>query len=74
MESCENSLGLMESLPQATCVQFSGYFEIIIDLHAVVRNNTEKLHARFPNGNILQTYSTVQERRIEANFKDCVKL
>lgn len=35
------------------------YFEIIVDLYAVVRNNTEKmciLYPVFPSGNILQMY------------------
>ena len=36
------------------------YFEVIVDSHAVIRNNTEKSHillSIFPNGNILHNYS-----------------
>lgn len=40
------------------------YFEIIVDLYAVVRNNTEKmciLYLVFPSGNILQICTTISQ-------------
>lgn len=44
---------------------FKTYFEILVELHAAVRNNTERPHVPFtvfPNGNILENYSTILQQ------------
>lgn len=37
------------------------YFEITVDLHTVVTNNTERPHPRTPNGDILERLSPLAQ-------------
>lgn len=61
-----NSHGISSlSFTVAACPLFSlnynFYFEIIVDLHTVLRNNTERPHPHAPNGDILERLSPLAQ-------------